>query len=126
MVESTDPGQRRKRQRVRLTKATVEAAAPPPGRTVYLWDDGLRGFVLRARTGVRGTTRTYLVRYTLGKGRPWMPIGRHGEPFLPDPQTGAPRVLTAELARLEALRLLGLKNGGLDPAGARRAAKSTP
>lgn len=98
---------------------------PPKGREAWQWDSEVRGFGVRAR----GTVRTYVLRYA-APGRPgasrWLTIGTHGRPWRPDPATGHARVLTADLARDEAVRLLGAKIDGRDPAQMREAAASLP
>ena len=102
----------------RVNKTLVEALKP--GSTV--WDDKLTGFgvrLLKRRT-------SYLVKYGTGRrGRSrWIVIGRHGGAWVDD--DGRPCILTAELARREALRLLGEKARGNDPALARARARGLP
>ena len=111
--------------RVKLTrKAVAGAVAPAGGRSLQLWDVDLRGFGLR----VRGASKVYVIRYGTGRRHHsrWVTIGPHGGPWRPDPNTGAPRILTAELAREEATRLLGLRAAGQDPGAARQAALTIP
>jgi integrase len=111
--------------RVKITKRTVEGLKAPKTGEAWLWDSDLRGFGVRAR----GARRTYLLRYP-APGRPqasrWVTIGHHGAPWRPDPATGNGRELTAELARDEALRLLGVLAGGGDPAQARDNVRGIP
>ena len=70
------------------------------------WDEGkgsVSGFGIRRRTG---KTVVYVLKYRTLDGRQrWHTIGRHGAPWTPD------------LARNEALRLLGEVVKGDDPAG---------
>jgi integrase len=72
---------------------------------VVLWDQEVRGFGIRARTG---GAKTYILHYRArtGRGVPLrkLTIGKHGSPWTPD------------LARTEAKRLLGLIASGEDPA----------
>ena len=88
----------------KLTKRTVDGAAPRPGR-YFVWDTELRGFGLRvAESG----TKTYIVRYRprgIGRGAPkrFVVLGRHG-PITPDE------------ARSKAKALLGAVASGQDPA----------
>jgi integrase len=107
--------------RKKITKTVVDNAR---GKDAFIWDTDLRGFGLR----VRGATKSYLVKYGAGRrGRSrWMTIGRHGAPWGVDPATNEGITLTAEIARQEALRLLGLKASGRDPAAERRAARGIP
>jgi integrase len=101
--------------RRRLTKRVVEALKPG----VVAWDTGLAGFGVRARMRkAGGVARVYLVKYGTGqRGRSrWLTIGEHGGPWVID---GRPVTLTVDLARIEALRLLGEKARGADPASKR-------
>ncbi len=88
----------------KLTKRTVDAAAPRPGRYI-VWDTELKGFALRvAESG----TKTYILRYRpRGTGRAgprrFMVLGRHG-------------VLTPDEARAQAKTFLGAVAAGQDPA----------
>ncbi len=90
--------------KAKLTKRTVDAAAPRPGR-YFVWDADLKGFGLRvAESG----TKTYIVRYRprgLGRGAPkrFVVLGRHG-PVTPDE------------ARDRAKAILGAVAAGQDPA----------
>jgi integrase len=102
--------------RGRITKRSVDAL-----RTVgnsaetALWDSELKGFGVRVQ---RGDAKSYVLHYRVGTGRGAplrkLTIGRHGSPW------------TAETARAEAKRLLGLVAHGQDPAGAKTAAKTAP
>ncbi len=111
-----------KAPKVRLTEERVAAAQPPPGRDDgYIWDLDLRGFGIRVRRPKHGpVTRTYVIRYGMGRrgdGKT-KPIGRHLQPWKPDPETGAARRLTAKIAREEAIWRLGQRALGKDPAAA--------
>jgi integrase len=102
--------------RGRITKRSVDAlkAVENSAETV-LWDSELKGFGVRVQ---RGDAKSYVLHYRVGTGRGAplrkLTIGRHGSPW------------TAELARAEAKRLLGLVAQGKDPAGAKAAAKAAP
>ena len=92
-----------------ITKKTVEAL--PQGSTV--WDTGegaVSGFGARRQ---KSDAVAYVVKYRTSDGRQrWATIGRHGSPWTPD------------LARAEALRLLGEVVSGGDPAGAKKEART--
>jgi integrase len=96
----------------KLTKRTVDAAAPRLGRYI-VWDTELKGFALRvAESG----TKTYILRYRpRGTGRAgprrFMVLGRHG-------------VVTPDEARVHARTILGAVAGGQDPAKERSRANS--
>src|SRR6516165_6645207 len=99
----------------KITKRTVDALrAAADGREVVLWDSEIKGFGVRVRRGVK----TYVLQYRVGGGRDAplrkLTIGKHGSPW------------TADEARAEARRLLGLVAHGKDPAGAKAAAKAAP
>jgi integrase len=102
--------------RGRITKRSVEALTPAAdGAEAVLWDTELKGFGARVQ---RGATKSYVLHYRVGAGRGAplrkLTIGRHGSPW------------TAELARAEAKRLLGLVAQGRDPANAKAEAKTAP
>jgi Arm DNA-binding domain len=86
-------------------------AALRPSSTV--WDTGkgaVSGFGARRQ---KGDAVAYVVKYRTPDGRQrWATIGRHGSPWTPD------------LARAEALRLLGEVARGGDPAGAKKEART--
>jgi integrase len=87
----------------KITKQTVDQLSPGSrGRT--LWDREVRGFGVRCRPS--GAKHYVLKMRVVGRQR-WLTIGRHGSPWTPDS------------ARREALRLLGLKAAGQDPASER-------
>jgi integrase len=88
---------------------TIEATRPLPGRDVYTWDTGLRGFGLRVTPkGVK----SYVLQYRVNGGPARRKtIGIHGSPW------------TTLTARKEAERLLMLVRQGVDPVEAQREAK---
>ncbi|HEV2097919.1 MAG TPA: tyrosine-type recombinase/integrase, partial [Stellaceae bacterium] len=102
--------------RGKITKRFVDALKPgTDGAEAMLWDAELKGFGVRVQ---RGGGKSYVLHYRLGTGRGAplrkLTIGKHGSPW------------TAETARTEAKRLLGLVAHGQDPAGAKSAAKIAP
>ena len=102
--------------RGKITKRAVDALKPgPDGGELVLWDSELKGFGCRVQ---RGGSKSYIVHYRagIGRGAPLrkVTIGKHGTPW------------TAETARSEAKRLLGLVEGGADPAADRTARKGAP
>jgi integrase len=73
------------------------------------WDPTLSGFGARRQ---RGEAITYILAYRTKEGRQrWHTIGRHGAPWTPD------------LARAEAVKLLGTVADGGDPAAEKQAAR---
>jgi integrase len=102
--------------RGKRTKRTVDALrAAADGRELVLWDCEVAGFGVRIQ---RGGTKTYILKYRAGTGRGAplrkLTIGKHGSPW------------TAEEARGEAKRLLGLVAYNKDPANAKSEAKVAP
>jgi len=102
--------------RGKITKRSVDALKPAPdGAEAVLWDTELKGFGVRVQ---RGGGKSYVVHYRAGTGRGAplrkLTIGKHGSPW------------TAETARTEGRRLLGLVAHGSDPAEAKSAAKAAP
>ena len=87
----------------KITKQTVDQLSPG-SRDRILWDREVRGFGVRCRAS--GAKHYVLKMRVVGRQR-WLTIGRHGSPWTPDS------------ARREALRLLGLKAAGQDPASER-------
>jgi integrase len=91
--------------RGKITKRSVDDLTSNNMPEVVLWDTGIRGFGIRARTS---GAKTYILHYRPGGGRNAplrkLTIGRHGSPWTP------------ETARLEAKRLLGRVASGEDPA----------
>jgi integrase len=103
---------------LKIAKRSVESA-----ESGFHWDEGLLGFGIRvSETG----TISYVVKLASGRrGRSSrVTIGQHGAPWID--QDGKPVTLTAEIARKEALRLLGERHAGKDPAAARRAVRRLP
>jgi hypothetical protein len=97
----------------KLTKRAVDAAEAGASAAI-LWDDEVKGFGLRVSPG---GTKSYILNYRAGRSRNApqhrITIGKHGSPWTP------------ELARREALRLLGSVAAGENPAAARKAEART-
>jgi integrase len=89
-----------KRAEARITKRSVDQLSPGQRENV-LWDSEVRGFGIRCRAS---GAKYYILKMRVGGRQRWLTIGRHGSPWTP------------ESARREALRLLGLKAAGKDPA----------
>lgn len=90
-------------ERVRIGLREIRAMAPG----AVLWDATVPGLAARRQTG---EAVAYVLKYRTAEGRArWHTIGRHGAPWTPD------------LARAEALRLLGEVVKGADPAEAKQA-----
>ncbi len=66
-----------------------------------LWDSEIKGFGVRCR---QSGAKHYMLKMRVGGRQRWLAIGRHGSPWTP------------ETARAEALRLLGIRAAGHDPA----------
>lgn len=94
--------------KAKLTKRTVDAAAPPAEGEVWVWDTEIKGFILRVRKSGR---KVYAVRYRLGSRQATYTIGTHGSPWTPDD------------ARSEAMDILRRVRDGEDPTTAKRAAR---
>lgn len=111
----------------RLTRKMIETAKAPDAGSLWLRDTERRGLsvrVWRARGEIR---RAYVISWPDGSGgTKTATVGHHGEPWKPDPNTGEARVLTLDLARIEAARLLGARHDGKDPAMARSALVGRP
>jgi integrase len=88
---------------LKITKRTVDQLSPA-SRDRILWDREVRGFGVRCRPS---GAKHYVLKMRVGGRQRWLTIGRHGSPWTPDN------------ARREALRLLGLKAAGHDPASER-------
>jgi len=95
----------------KLTKRTVDALKPRPGRDLVVFDSELSGFGVRVKPSGR---RSYLVQYRNAGGRSRrVTIAGHGR-------------MTAEEARAEAKQLLAAAERGQDPAEDRRRALRAP
>jgi hypothetical protein len=94
----------------KLTKRTVDAAAPRAGR-YYVWDTEIKGFgLLVLPSGVK----TYFLRYRTPEGtRPQPTIGKHGD-------------YTPDQARERADQWRQLVKAGHDPLGEKRARLQAP
>lgn len=90
----------------RITKRTVDNLKPGG----LVWDSEVKGFGVRCQRAAK----TYVLKTRIGGVQRWITIGRHGSPWTP------------EAARQEAVRLLGAKAAGRDPAEARDEAKRDP
>jgi len=102
--------------RDKITKRSVDALRPGSGGAeAVIWDTEVKGLGVRAQ---RGGSKSYIVHYRAGTGR--------GAPLrkVTIVRFGAPS--TPETARREARRLLGLVEGGADPAAAKIARKEAP
>jgi hypothetical protein len=84
----------------KITKRAVDGMSQG-SRDLVLWDTEVKGFGVRCRPS---GAKYYVLKMRVGGRQRWLTIGLHGSPH------------TAEMARSEALRLLGLKAGGKDPA----------
>ena len=84
----------------KLTKRLVETLAPEP-REYWVWDRDVKGFGVRVHPTGR---KSYAVQYRIGRRTRRISIGQHG-------------VLTADEARTEARKLLGIVAKGGDPSG---------
>jgi integrase len=87
----------------KITKQAVEGLRPH-GRQKVIWDTEIRGFGVRCRPS---GAKHYVIKFRSGGRQRWITIGRHGSPWTPT------------TARTEALRQLGLKAAGRDPASER-------
>jgi integrase len=89
--------------RQKITKRTVDGLTTKSGQAV-IWDTELKGFGVRCRPS---GAKHYVIKFRSGGRQRWITIGRHGSPWTPD------------TARADAMRQLGLKAGGKDPASER-------
>lgn len=81
----------------RITKRLVDATRPDAnGGDIRIWDDELKGFVLRVRPS---GAKSYQAFYRNGRSQRWSTIGKHGSPWTPE----TARVRAAELLRDAAL-----------------------
>ena len=94
---------------MRLTKAIVEKAEPPKDKNQIFYRDGeLKGFALRVTAnGVKSFVVETLIRNKVRR----MTLGRFG-------------ILTVEMARNEAKKLLGKIATGIDPIAERKESKA--
>lgn len=90
----------------RITKASAESLQPGQ----ILWDAEVKGFAVRCQR----RDRVYGLKYRHNGQQRWFTIGKHGSPW------------TAELARREAKRLLGLIAAGEDPGGKKISDRGAP
>ena len=93
---------------VKLTVQAVKNAEVKEKRYI-VWDITTKGFGLRVN--VDGS-KTYLLKYAFEGHQTWHTIGKHGSPWTP------------EIARKEALDVLGLVRSGIDPQKAERDRKA--
>jgi integrase len=89
--------------KTKITKRIVDRLSPG-SRDALRWDAELKGFGVRCRPS---GAKYYVLKMRAGGRQRWITIGRHGSPWAPDQ------------ARAEALRLLGQKATGKDPAAER-------
>lgn len=85
---------------MKITKRVVDQLQPGE-RDTFAWDSEVKGFGVRCRPS---GAKFYILKTRVGGRQRWLTIGRHGSPW------------TADTARDEALRLLGQKASGKDPA----------
>lgn len=95
----------------KITKRAVDALRPKVSKDTFLWDSKLSGFGVRCRPS---GAKYYFIKMRAGKRQRWLTIGEHGAPW------------TAETARKEALRLMGRREEGADPAAERDSIKENP
>jgi hypothetical protein len=91
--------------RTKLTKRAIDAQKPARDRYT-VWDTHVSGFGVRI---MPGGDRVYVLKYRIGGEQRWLTIGRHGSPWTP------------EMARKQAVQLLGEIAKGSDPADRRAA-----
>ena len=84
----------------KITKSVVDEQTSS-SRDQLIWDREIKGFGIRYRSS---GAKHYVLKMRVGGRQRWITIGRHGSPWTPD------------TARREALRLLGLRAAGHDPA----------
>jgi integrase len=93
----------------KITKSKVDAA-DANSKDVWLWDTDVKGFGIRCRKqttkGKRGS-KTYFLKHGSGNDQQWIRIGVHGSPW------------TVDMARKEAIQLLGRFVAGENPAQVR-------
>src|SRR5690606_5622952 len=92
----------------KLTKKAVDAMAPKSGGDAFLWDSEVQGFGLRLKPS---GTKTFIIQYRNSERRTRRyVIGQYG-------------VLTVEVARDLAKKMLTAVIDGGDPSQERRAAR---
>lgn len=91
----------------KITKRTVDAAKPSE-RDSFLWDSEIKGFGLKVTPKGK---KVYVLQYRFNGVLRRYTIGPHGTPW------------TAEKARKEAIRLLGMVSDGKDPAANKKSDK---
>lgn len=95
--------------------SSVVAQAQPGPKQWFIWDSEVNGFGLLVSPG---GTKSYVLQYRAGKARTRrlcrVTIGKHGSPWTPD------------MARREAIRLLGEVVEGRDPARERHDLRRAP
>ncbi len=89
--------------KTKITKRTVDSLTPG-NSDALVWDAEIKGFGIRCRPS---GAKYFLLKMRVGGRQRWITIGRYGSPWTPD------------TARREALRLLGLRATGRDPAAER-------
>jgi integrase len=101
-----------RKNRIKVTKRSVDSLAKPSGGAAVWYDEKLAGFGVRIMPSGR---RFYFVRYRNKHARSrWFTIGEHGE-------------VTAEIAREKAQRILQtVAVDGSDPSGEREAFRAAP
>lgn len=96
----------------KITKRLVDATKPGE-RDLFVWDTEVKGFGLKV-TPAGG--KVYVLQYRIDGGRATAPkrftIGKHGSPW------------TADTARDEAIRLLGMVKAGIDPQSQKMATRA--
>lgn len=95
----------------KITKRTVDAAMPDPGRRFYIWDSEVRGFALLV---LPSGLKSYIFQYRTPEGRSRRAtIGKHG-------------ALTPDEARLKAAEMRRAVAAGGDPLDEKQARRASP
>lgn len=99
------PGEISQEMKTKLTKRSVDAIEPVPGKEMFVWDTDTRGFGLRLKPS---GTKTFIIQYRneRGKTRRYA-IGQHGR-------------MTVEQARKQAKIKLAETEIGQDPSAERK------
>lgn len=101
----------------KLTKRSVEAAAPNAERDTFLWDTDVKGFGLRV---LPSGVKSYVFRYRTAEGRRRLAtIGQHG-----GQSAGGDGTWTADKARDAAAAMWEARRAGRDPLKERRELRS--